>query len=131
MLRSDVSRLTDDPGEMQIFQQERLVVEITELMCKAMKESGVKRGQLAEMLNKSKGRITQILNGETNLTLRTVADVFTALGKTLMVSTEDRFVERQPLQCVGMVISMPQQERAKYDFETYAAGTSGNLQIAG
>ena len=131
MLRSDVLRSTDDPEEMRILQQERLVVEITELMCKAMKESGVKRGQLAERLNKSKGRITQILNGETNLTLRTVADVFTALGKTLMVSTEDRFVERPRLQCLGMVISIPPREQAKYDIESLASKTCGNLQLAG
>ena len=67
---------------MRFFQQEHLVVEITELMCKTMKERNIKRGELAERLDKSKGRVSQILNGETNLTLRTVADVFTALGKT-------------------------------------------------
>jgi transcriptional regulator with XRE-family HTH domain len=99
---SDVSRLTIDPEEMRVFQQERLVVEITELMCKAMKERGIRRGQLAEQLDKSKGRISQILNGETNLTLRTVADVFTALGMTLTVSAEDIFVERAPLQVVAV-----------------------------
>jgi len=131
MLRSEVSRLTDDPEEMRVFQQERLLVEVTELMCKAMKEAGIKRGQLAEKLGKSKGRITQILNGETNLTLHTVADVFTALGKTLTLSMEGCFVEQPPLRCLGMVIPMPPKEQVKYDFELYATETCDNLQIAG
>ncbi len=119
MTDSDVSRLTNDSEEMRVFQQERLVVEITDLMCKAMKERGIRRGQLAKQLHKSKGRISQILNGETNLTLRTVADVFTALGKTLTVSADDIFVERAPLQCVGQVfaVSAVACQTAEYHME--------------
>ena len=88
-MADDMPRLIDDPEEMRIFQQERLLVEITELMCKTMKGRGMKRGHLAEQLEKSRGRISQILNGEANLTLRTVADVFTALGKKLIVRVEN------------------------------------------
>jgi transcriptional regulator with XRE-family HTH domain len=83
---------------MRLFQQERLAAEITELMCRTMRERGVKRSQLAQLLHKSKGRISQILNAETNLTLRTVADIFTVLGKTLTVAAEDLFVHREPLR---------------------------------
>ncbi|WLD10858.1 helix-turn-helix transcriptional regulator [Planctellipticum variicoloris] len=38
------------------------------------------RSELADRLGKSKGHITQILDGTANLTLRTVSDVFFALG---------------------------------------------------
>ncbi len=132
MARSDIVRLTDGPEEMRAFQQERLVVEITELMCKAMHERGMKRGQLAEQLGKTKGRITQILNGETNLTLHTVADVFTALGKTLTVSVQDVFVEQPVLQWVGMVVAQPPLNWNRiYDIKGSPVRTSGNLQIAG
>ena len=82
---TDLEQRLKDPEELRVFQQERLLVEITQLMCRIMKERGVKRSQLAEQLGKTKGRITQILNGETNLTLRTVADIFTVLQKNLAV----------------------------------------------
>jgi transcriptional regulator with XRE-family HTH domain len=79
---------------MRLFQQERLISEITELMCRTMKDQEITRSQLAEHLHKTKGRISQILNSGTNLTLRTVADIFTLLGKTLVVSAADLFVVR-------------------------------------
>ena len=100
----DSSRQSDDLEEMRILQQERLLVEITELMCKTMKSRGVKRGHLAKQLKKTRGRISQILNGEANLTLRTVADVFTALGKNLVVNVESICPEETipPAQIIDM-----------------------------
>ena len=79
--------VADEKG-MRLFQQERLAAEITELMCRTMRECGINRSQLADRLHKSKGRISQILNAETNLTLRTVADIFTVLGKTLTIDAQ-------------------------------------------
>ena len=90
---------------MRLFQQERLISEITELMCQTMKDQGVSRTQLAEQLHKTKGRISQILNSGTNLTLRTVADIFTLLGKSLVVCAEDLFVVR-PLPGASLVLRM-------------------------
>ena len=130
MASDDIRRWTEYPEEVHVFQQERLVVEITELMCKIMKEHGVKRGELAQRLNKSKGRISQILNGETNPTLRTVADVFTALGKTLRVSADDLFVERPLLQCVGQVVAMPSCATS-WKIEGVSIRPCGNLAMSG
>ena len=131
MASNDVTRWTEDPEEMRIFQQERLVVEITELMCKIMNEHNMKRGELAERLNKSKGRISQILNGEANLTLRTVADVFTALGKTLMVSAEDLFVERPLLQCVARQVVAMAPVAPAWKIEGLSTRPCGNLAMSG
>lgn len=78
-----------DPEAMRLFQQERLILEVTELMCGIMKQKKMKRSELAEQLGLTKGRISQILNNGTNLTLRRVADIFTMLGKTMVVSVED------------------------------------------
>jgi transcriptional regulator with XRE-family HTH domain len=130
MVNSDVTRWTQDPEEMRVFQQERLVVEVTELMCKTMRERGVKRGQLAEQLNRSRGRISQILNGETNPTLHTVADVFTALGKTLVVSAEDLFVERALLRCIGTMTAANPRE-ATWQIEPLSTKPCGNLTLSG
>jgi transcriptional regulator with XRE-family HTH domain len=81
-----------DPERMRSFQQERLITEITQLMCRAMREQKVSRAQLAEKLGLTKGRVSQILNGHANLTLRTTADIFNALSKTLVFKARERFI---------------------------------------
>ncbi|HVJ04494.1 MAG TPA: hypothetical protein VM578_02350 [Candidatus Saccharimonadales bacterium] len=62
-----------------LFQQEALIVEVTELISSIMEENDITKAQLARKLKKSKAFVTQCLSGEQNLTLRTVADFFTAL----------------------------------------------------
>ena len=97
MNESTFDQFVADEKGMRLFQQERLAAEITELMCRTMRECGINRSQLADRLHRSKGRISQILNAETNLTLRTVADIFTVLGKTLTIDANDLYVQRAPL----------------------------------
>jgi transcriptional regulator with XRE-family HTH domain len=131
--KSHLAQLTEDPREMRIFQQERLAVEITELMCKTMKEQGVKRSQLARLLDKTKGRVSQILNGETNLTIRTVADIFTVLGKTLTVSGEDLFVPKAPLHFISVELVREWSTTPSYRYEMDDAvletGTTNNQLV--
>jgi len=94
MGESAIVRFTQDPENLRLFQQERLLLDVTEQMCKSMQEKGITRSQLAKLLGKSKRQIGEILDGERNLTLPVVADVFTALGHSLVVSTED--IAREP-----------------------------------
>ena len=82
-----VEKSTSTPEGMRLFQQEGLVLEVTERICEVMDEKGISRSNLAKKLGKTKGYITQILSGHTNLTLRTTADVFTALGVAGKVTT--------------------------------------------
>ena len=93
MANSELSRFVEDPEGKQLFQQERLILDITELMDKALKETGTRRAALAKALGLSRGRITQVLGGDENLTLRTIADVFTAMGKHLATSLEPIDIE--------------------------------------
>jgi len=44
-----------------------------------MKDNGISKAELAERLGKTKAFVTQCLSGRQNLTLRTLADLFTAL----------------------------------------------------
>jgi len=78
------SRLTDqitntDEG-MRVWQQERVIFEITERLCELMEEHRVSRSELAKRLRCSRGRVTQMLDGTRNMTIRTVSDLFWALG---------------------------------------------------
>ena len=63
-----------------IWHQERTIIETTELLCELLAAAHVTRAQLAEKLGKSKGLVSQLLDGSANMTLRTISDVCLALG---------------------------------------------------
>jgi transcriptional regulator with XRE-family HTH domain len=67
----------------RLLQQESAIMEVTELICEIMEEENVSRSELSDRLGKTKGYITQLLDGRANMTIRTIADVFGALGGTL------------------------------------------------
>jgi transcriptional regulator with XRE-family HTH domain len=124
-----------DPEGMRLFQQERLAAEIADLICKTMRKEHVTQSEFAERLQKSKGRVSQMLNGNSNLTLRTVADAFTALNKTLRVSSVDMFVERESMRLVSMLADQNYQTSpySSWNFnETLSENPiDGNSQLAG
>jgi transcriptional regulator with XRE-family HTH domain len=51
-----------------------------------MSEHKISRADLAQSMGVSPGRVSQILSGDENLTLRTLSSVLTALGADLEVS---------------------------------------------
>lgn len=74
-------RITSSPHGMRVWQQERVISDVTERVCELMSQQGVNRSQLADRLGKTKGYVTHLLRGDANLTLRTVSDVYLALGR--------------------------------------------------
>ncbi len=80
MKKTLVEEFVEDPKHMRLYQQERAIYQVTELLESLMKELGVSRAELAKRLGKSRGWITQLLDGDSNKTIRTVADAFAALG---------------------------------------------------
>ena len=83
------TKFVDDPKHLRLYQQEGLTLDVTELICQVMKEQQITRKQLAKKLGKKKRLINQILNGEINIPLRTIADIFTILNKQLIVSLQN------------------------------------------
>jgi len=81
-------RLTSTPEGLRLYQQERAIQEMTELICELMGRQEVSRSELARRLEKTKGYITQMLDGRTNMTIRTVADIMTALGFSVRVQAD-------------------------------------------
>ena len=71
---------TKDHKFEKLLAREELILEVTEVLCKIMRDEDITRKQLADLLGKSKGDVSQLLNGERNLTLRTVADILHVLG---------------------------------------------------
>lgn len=85
MTKTMVEKYVEDPEQMRLYQQERAIYEITELIESVMEAKGISRAALAKRLGKSKGWITQLLDGEANKTIRTVADVLAVLGQEFRV----------------------------------------------
>jgi len=78
-------KITKSEEGMRVWQQERSIFEVTELICELMDDSGITRTELAGRLNKTKSHVSQLLDGESNMTIRTVSDVFSALGRAFHV----------------------------------------------
>lgn len=72
----------------RLLRQEELILDITEALSKALEEEGVTKTELAKRLGKTKGFVSQILAGGRNLTLRTIADVADALGRSVHIQCE-------------------------------------------
>jgi transcriptional regulator with XRE-family HTH domain len=69
-----------DPEFARLMAQGDLIMEVTETLCELLEKEKISRKELADRLGKSKGFVSQLLNGGRNLTLRTVADILHVLG---------------------------------------------------
>ena len=81
MTKTLLEKYAEDPAHMRLLQQELAILEVTGLLEAAMRQAGVSRAELAKRLGKSRGWITQLLHGQANKTIRTVADAFAVLGQ--------------------------------------------------
>ena len=78
-----IEGLTKTKEGMRLYQQERAIQDLTDLVGEVMEEEGVCRTELARRIGKTKGYITQLLDGRTNMTIRTISDVFTVLNRAI------------------------------------------------
>lgn len=69
------------------LEAERLILAASELILEMMEQNEVTRSDLAERINKSKGHVSQLLNGGRNMTLRTLAELAHALGGRVELSS--------------------------------------------
>lgn len=124
-------KLTATTEGMRLYQQERAILEVTELLCRLMDEQRITRSQLAKRLGISKGYVTQLLDGRSNMTLRTVSDVFFSLGRAVHFQDGVLAAETPPL-CFSDEWHWPAQPKAwpgKVSME--CPPLAGSLRIAG
>jgi len=76
----------DTPELVRLGLQEELILSVTEEIARLMVEQGIRRSQLAQKLGRTKSSITQLLDGTSNMQIRTISDVLWALGAKLKVS---------------------------------------------
>jgi len=72
----------ENPENKRVFLQETLIEDVTEAIYEAMELTEVSRTDIAKMLKVSKARISKMLEGSSNITLRTLSDICFALDVT-------------------------------------------------
>jgi transcriptional regulator with XRE-family HTH domain len=77
---NEYKRKNTSLAEGKVEKQEQLLFDATELISRAMEQQGVSKSDLAKRLGKSKAFVTQVLGGQSNMTLRTLSDLASALG---------------------------------------------------
>jgi transcriptional regulator with XRE-family HTH domain len=89
----------------RLLRQEELILKAATALSELLERQGITKVELAKRLGRTKGFVTQILAGDKNLTLRTIADVADALGHSVDVAVANlatghavdvRLVKRPP-----------------------------------
>lgn len=86
MTKTFIEKLMSDDEGRKLYFREDLIFEITESICKVMTEKGINKTELARLAGVSKSNITQLLSGDHNMQLATVADLLYALDSKLEVT---------------------------------------------
>lgn len=73
--------LTEHVDEFErLLRQEKLILAVTDTLTQSLQEAGMTKAELAKRLGRSPGFVSQLFGGGRNLTLRTIADIATALS---------------------------------------------------
>lgn len=73
-------RLCKTKRGREVWQQERTILALTEMICQLMEDQGVSRPELARRLGKTDSWVTMFLDGRGKMNIRTISDVLTVLG---------------------------------------------------
>jgi ribosome-binding protein aMBF1 (putative translation factor) len=83
-----INRQTTTPESHQLYEQERLVLWTAERVSKTMEKTSTSAADLARMLETSHANVTELLSGDHEMTLRTLAKVAYMLGQRVVISLE-------------------------------------------
>ena len=84
-MKSYLDTLRENSKFNRLFQQERLIVSVAETIGSLLIKMNLSQRELGQKLQLSKPRISKMLDGSSNMTLRTLADIATALGYNIRV----------------------------------------------
>lgn len=103
-----------DSDNLRLVMQESAIYRVTDLIEEKMAAHNISRAQLANLMKRSRGWVTQMLDGEGNKTIRTVADALAVLGYEFKPVAE-RIEETAPPPSAtvlnGSLVRWPEQSR--------------------
>ena len=80
---------------------EEVILNFTEQICELMEKQKINRAELAERLGVSGAFITKLLNGNPNLTLKTMMNIASALKSDLNIQIQPRRSAAKRLKAVN------------------------------
>jgi len=86
-MTNELDKFLRDRTERKLFEQERLILEVTEEICRLMNSREVTQTALANRLRCNPSFVSQVLDGSNNFTLRTIADFMFELDARLVVTS--------------------------------------------
>jgi plasmid maintenance system antidote protein VapI len=117
MKKTLFDELVSSPEDMRLYQQEKLILDCTELICEQMEKQEITKTELAKRLGRTKGYITQLLDGRANMTLRTISDMMWALDCGLEVSASALNVsDDSDYSCYQIEDSSKALQQTTYEF---------------
>ena len=93
----------------RLLAEEAFILDSTELISELMLEKGLTRAELAKLIGKTRGFVSQVLAGNRNMTLRTLADLAYALDARVNVFAQPQ--ERVNGQSAGAAMRGRRQPR--------------------
>lgn len=82
--------LSERPDRARTLAEEELIVDVSEEIWAVLNKAGMTKADLAAKLGVSRPRISKLLDGSANMTLRTLADIAFELGKRVTINLPDR-----------------------------------------
>ncbi len=82
---NEYQKLIADPNDRADLCVELTAVRITELIAKHLEERNISRAEFARLMDVTPGRVTQILDPDSNLQVRTIARALAVLGLVMSV----------------------------------------------
>lgn len=81
-MNSILDAFLQDDAFARSYRHEELIVDVTESIYKIMRQKDMNKSDLAKATGLSKARITKLLDGSANMTLKSISDIAFALGVT-------------------------------------------------
>jgi transcriptional regulator with XRE-family HTH domain len=78
-------RLKDTPKGRRLSERERVLVEATENLARAMESRGVNHQALADLTGWTRSMVSRLLSGGHGCTVRSLTDAFHALGYEMVI----------------------------------------------
>ena len=82
-MKNAFERLLETPEGRTEYCVEQTITNVTELLSKNLNESEMTQADLAAAMGVTPGRVSQLLDGNANLTLKSVARALAAFGQVL------------------------------------------------
>jgi len=112
------SKLLKDPVYALEAAKGEFIMDVTESICEILEMKNIERQALAKKMNKSKGYVSQILNGSRNMTLGTLAEIAHVLGYVPSIAFDKS--HKQHIRFDPIEINMEDTETV-YELKTQVA----------